>query len=93
LRTTYKNTTLEFLISKFAPAFENDTKNYLRFLVKKIGVTKDHKVKDLSLEQFEKLWRAIEKMEGPGIGIIKELPVKLKITKVKKNKKGTMMLL
>ena len=61
LRTTYKNATLEFLISKFAPAFENDTKNYLRFLVKKIGVTKDHKVKDLSLEQFEKLWRAMNK--------------------------------
>lgn len=91
LRTTYKNATIEFLISKFAPDFENDTKNYLRFLVKKIEVTKDYKIKDLSSEQFEKLWQAIEKMEGPGKGIIKEIPKKLQITKVKKNKKGTII--
>lgn len=40
---------------------------------------------------MEKLWRTIEKIEGSGVGIIKELSVKLKITKVRKNKKGTII--
>lgn len=91
LKTTYKNATLLLLIKAYAPKHENNTERYLGFLVKLVGVSKNHKVKDLSPEQFEKLWRAIEKMEGPKKGTIKELPSKLQITKVRKNKKGTII--
>jgi hypothetical protein len=91
LNTTFINSMLKTLIKAYAPKHENNTANYLKHILNKVGVTKDTKVKDLTPKQFEKLWQAIELMEGPKKGTIKELPAKLKITRVKKNKKGTIV--
>ena len=70
LKTTYKNATLESLMSDYAPKHENDTAKYLRFLIKKVGVAKDQKINELTPEQFEKLWQAIEQMKQ---GTVREL--------------------
>lgn len=79
------------MIEAYAPKHENNTSNYLKFITKKVGVKKETKVKDLNPIQFENLWKAIEQMEGQKKGKVKELPTKLQITKVKKNKKGTII--
>ncbi len=89
LRTTFENDSLEKMIYKYAPPNENDTKKYLKFLRKKTGFLDNKKIKDFAPAEFEKLWKAIEQMEGQKPGKIKELPKKKKITKVKKNDRGT----
>jgi len=52
------------MIPKFAPPDKNMTANYLKFLRQKTGVKDNAKIKNFTLAQFEKLWRAIEQMEG-----------------------------
>lgn len=91
LKTTYLNSNFEVLIEAYAPKNENNTARYLAFILKKVGIRKEIKVKALTPVQFEKLWKAIELMEGPKKGIIKKLSIKLQITQVKKNKKGTIV--
>ena len=100
LRTTYNNSDLEDLIQAYAPDEDgNDTSNYLGFLQKKTGIKDDKKVKDFTKDEFEKLWKAIEQMEGQLEGKIKECTEskkeeklkKKKITGVRKNKKGTII--
>jgi hypothetical protein len=75
----------------YAPRSDgNDTGAYIKFIRKQTGVTDDRKVKDFSDAEFEKLWRAIEKMEGGGRreGTIRAIDTKAKIIGVKKNKRG-----
>jgi hypothetical protein len=89
LKNTYGNKNLKKMISSYAPQNENNTKKYLKFLQKQTGVKTDKKIKDFSTEEFEKLWKAIEKYEGKKKGTIKELPIPKQIIGTKKNKKGT----
>jgi hypothetical protein len=97
LRTTYRNHRLEDMIKGYAPPKENKTEIYLEFLRKKTGVKDDTKVKDFTDEAFEKLWQAIEQMEGLKKGTVKECTEskkeekaeKKKITGVQRNKKKT----
>lgn len=77
------------MIKDFAPSHENDTIRYLRFLRKRTGVKNDRKIRDFTEVEFEKLWKAIELMEGKKRGKIRELSEKSAIIKVLKNKKGT----
>jgi len=91
LKNVYGNSTIPFTIKKFAPPKENNTKLYIKFVLKKVGVSQKIKVTELSDEQFQKLWKAIEKMEGGKVGTIKEISLKLKIIKVQKNRKGTIV--
>lgn len=57
---------LSEMIKIYAPKEENKTEHYLHFLQKKTGVKDARKIRDFSPVQFEKLWRAIELMEGNG---------------------------
>ena len=78
LKDTYGNSSLDGLIKGYAPDHENDTARYLRFLRSKTGVSDDKKVKDLSSSEFEKLWKAIELMEGWKEGKVAEFKGKVK---------------
>lgn len=92
LKTKYWNQSLNQLIRAYAPPKENKTAKYLRFLKKQTGVSDNRKISKFTPEQFEKLWRAIETMEGkPQAGTITELPEKKPINGVKKDKKGTII--
>ncbi len=77
LHTTHKNKTIPKLVEKFAPADDgNDVETYTKFLRDKTGIYDNKQVKDFTLEEFDKLWRAIEKIEGYKEGeIIEVFPV------------------
>ncbi len=93
LMTAHGNKSIAALMEVYAPRKENNTKKYIAFIRKKTGIKGNKKVKDFSPAEFEKLWRAIEKMEGWGKeGQISEYSPgepKGKITAIRKNKKGT----
>lgn len=90
LKNTYGNKNIDSLMEAYAPEKENKTNKYINFVRTKTGIKNNKKIKDFSDLEFEKLWRAIEKMEGWGKeGTIKKYLPKAEITAVKKNKKGT----
>jgi hypothetical protein len=91
LRTTYANADIPRLIRDYAPKHENKTELYARFLRRRTGVKDDRKVRDFTPDQFERLWKAIEDMEGKknNTGKIAPFSAKRRITAVQKNKKGT----
>lgn len=99
LRTTHWNRDLKQLVDKYAPAGDgsNMPARYLRFLRQKTGIKDNRKIRDFTPTQFEKLWRGIEKYEGSKKGKIEDVTPgrpsneKRQITKVKKNKKGTII--
>ncbi len=91
LKNVYGDFDIPALMKKYAPAHENDTKKYVKFLRKKTGVKDSRKLKDFSVNEFEKLWHAIELMEGwsKKEGQIKSYQEKAQITGVRKDEKGT----
>jgi hypothetical protein len=92
LKNEMGNLSLERMMSRFAPPHENETERYLRFLLKRIGVAdRKRKISSLSKEEFERLWQAIEKMEKWEEGQVIALPPLKSITKVLKDKKGTIV--
>ncbi len=88
LKRTYGNADLKFLITKYAPPGENNTSKYFKFLQNKTGINDNKKVKDFTSRQFEKLWKAIEQMEGWKVGKVAGYDSSSPIKAVKKNKKG-----
>jgi hypothetical protein len=88
LLNVYGSKDLSGLIKAYAPSSENDSKKYLRFLRKNTGVIDKRKIRDFNKLEFEKLWRAIEKYEGNEPGTIQVLPLKRKITGIKKDRNG-----
>jgi hypothetical protein len=73
-----------------ARPWRNHNPGNIAFIRKQTGVTGNKKIRDLSATEFEKLWRAIEKMEGWGKeGTISEYFAKGKITAVRRDKQGT----
>lgn len=91
LKNVYGGKSLSRMIRGYAPKHENKTQRYLKFLRKETGVKDETKIKDFTPEQFEKLWRAIEKYEGSKKGTVTELPAKKQIDGIRKNKKGTII--
>jgi hypothetical protein len=90
LKNMHGNKDIPALMEVYAPRRENKTKKYIAFIRKRTGIKGNKKIKDFSKDEFEKLWRAIEKMEGWGNeGKISEFVVKRKITAVRKNEHGT----
>jgi hypothetical protein len=90
LKNVHGNKDIPALMEVYAPRKENNTKKYIAFIRKQTGVKGNKKIKDFSAVEFEKLWRAIERMEGWGKeGTISEYAPKTKITAVRKDKKGT----
>lgn len=80
----HKNESINELVRIYAPAKDgNNVKVYRKFLHDKTGVLDNKKVKDFTPAEFERLWKAIEQMEGYKEGIIIEV---FKITQVHKNK-------
>jgi hypothetical protein len=92
LKNEHGNQDIPSLMEDYAPHSQNNTKAYISFIRKKTGVKGNKKVRDFSKEEFEKLWKAIEQMEGWGKkheGKITEYIPKAEITAIKKDKKGT----
>jgi hypothetical protein len=86
LQSTYGEKSIDYLVAKFAPAKDgNNVKVYTKFLHDKTGVIDDKKVKDLTPDEFDKLWHAIEKMEGNQEGTIVEV---FPVIQVHKDKTG-----
>jgi hypothetical protein len=86
LKTTYGEKSIDYLVAKFAPAKDgNNVKVYTKFLHDKTGVMDDKKVKDFTPDEFDKLWRAIEAMEGYQEGAITEV---FPVIQVHKDKNG-----
>lgn len=84
LHTTHKNASIDKLIEVYAPASDgNNVKKYTKFLRDKTGVHDDKRVRDFTATEFDKLWRAIEQMEGYKEGTIVEV---FEITQVHKDK-------
>lgn len=86
LKITYENATIDYLVQKFAPAEDgNDVVKYTKFLRDKTGVYDDKKVKNFTPDAFDKLWKAIEQIEGYKEGSIIEVPP---VIQVHKNQQG-----
>jgi len=66
LKNVHGNKDIPALMNVYAPPKENQTKKYILFIHKQTGVNGSKKIQDFSLNEFEKLWKAIEKMEGWG---------------------------
>lgn len=89
LKNVHGTKDIDLLMHAFAPPHENDTAKYISFLRKKTGVKSNKKILDFTPEEFEKLWRAIEQMEGWKEGTITPYDQKGQIQAVRKNSKGT----
>lgn len=85
LKITYKNCSIEKMMEKFAPAFENHTKRYIKFLYKVTGVKPGKKVKNFTPDEFQKLWKGIETIEASKEGAVVEV---YQISSVRVNHKG-----
>lgn len=65
LQTTYKNATIDDFVEAYAPAKDgNNVARYKKFLHEKTGVLDDRKVCDFTPDEFDKLWKAVEQIEG-----------------------------
>ena len=92
LKNVHGNQDIPSLMKAYAPPSENKTRAYIKFVRDMTGVKDNKKVRDFTAAEFEKLWRAIEQMEGWGKqheGTITPYRTKAKITAVRKDKKGT----
>ena len=86
LQTTYKNASIDDMVESYAPSKDsNNVKVYKKFLHEQTGVLDDKKICDFTQDQFDKLWRAIEQIEGYIEGVITEV---FQITQVHKDKYG-----
>lgn len=86
LQTTYKNASIDDLVEVYAPAKDgNNVKIYKKFLHDQTGVLDDKKVCDFTSDEFDKLWRAIEQIEGYKEGVITEV---FQITQVYRDRHG-----
>ncbi|MBI5447361.1 MAG: hypothetical protein HY939_01355 [Gammaproteobacteria bacterium] len=84
LQTTYKNSSIDDLVKFYAPEKDgNNIKKYKKFLHDETGVNDNKKVKDFTSIEFDKLWCAIEKIEGYKEGTITEV---FPVIQVYKNK-------
>ncbi len=86
LQTTFHEKSIPDLVKIYAPPTENDIVTYEKHLRSKTGVTDDRAVKDFTSEEFQKLWQAIELIEGYKVGKITEV---YQIIAVQENKKRT----
>lgn len=85
LITTFGSKSIDEMIKQYAPPHENNTSAYRKYLHAKTGVMDDRKIKDFTPNEFEKLWKAIEQMEGYKNGEIIEVSPVVQVRKDKKN--------
>lgn len=60
----YRNMTMADAIRTYAPAFENDTLRYMRFLANRTGLDVKTKLEDMNPDQLDRVIAAIRVMEG-----------------------------
>src|SRR3990167_8717616 len=82
---TYGDSSIHEMIYSYAPPKENPTKKYEKLLREKTGIYDDTLIKDFTDTQFDKLWKAIQQMEGYKVGDIIEIFQITEITKIDKN--------
>lgn len=70
---TYGNSSIHEMIYSYAPPSENPTKKYEKLLCEKTGVYDNTPIKKFTKNQFEKLWKAMQQMEGYKVGEIIEV--------------------
>lgn len=91
----YQERTLNQAIEAWAPQEDkNDTRRYQQEVHRWTQLDMNRKVKSLSEKELEIFVNAIERKEGSGKGKIIEFPAaqtKKKITRVRKDKKGTII--
>ncbi|HNY24982.1 MAG TPA: hypothetical protein PKJ33_00325 [Alphaproteobacteria bacterium] len=58
---SYRELGLYYAVHRYAPASENNTENYIKFIENQTGFSRDEFVKDLDIT---KLAQAIQKFEG-----------------------------
>lgn len=86
LKSTYGSKSIDDLVKRFAPAEDgNNVDVYKKFLHEKTGVIDNKKIMDFTTDEFNKLWHAIETMEGHKEGEIIEV---FPIIQVHKDKNG-----
>jgi len=86
LLNTYGESSIDDLVKDYAPASDgNDIKKYRAMLHDATGVSNDKKVKDFMPDEFDKLWHAIERMEGHQEGTVVEV---FPVIQVHKDKTG-----
>jgi hypothetical protein len=85
LKITYANSSIYEMMMVFAPPKENNTAKYIKFLREATGVKDDRPISEFNDNEFEKLWRGIEQIEGYKEGEI--VPIH-KITHVRQDKAG-----
>jgi hypothetical protein len=91
LKTVHGDQDIPALMKDYAPPSDNNnTARYIRFIRKETGVNGDKKVKNFLKSEFEKLWKAIEQMEGWGkkAGTIRSFKKKAQIIGVHLDKHG-----
>lgn len=92
LISTYGNSSIDQMIESYAPPKVNvHFPAYRKDLHDKTGVKDNKKIKDFSPEQFEALWRTVEKWEGydkEGTIITRKIVEMSKISHVHKDKNG-----
>jgi len=87
LKSTFGDKSIDQMIKSFAPLEENpNLLVYKKDLHKQTGVVDSTKIKNFTPQQFENLWKTIEKWEGWKEGIIVEV---YKVSCTRKNKKNT----
>lgn len=93
IENSYKNSSLHSMIKRYAPPKDkNKTAKYLKFILSKLGV-KDPKtmIRDLNLKQLDALVKAIEQFEGWEEGEMELEPKPLRITKIMRDEKKTIV--
>lgn len=69
--STYQGLSLNDAIARYAPASENDTENYQKFVQGRVGVGGDVKLSDFTDEQLRNMAQAIRTIEGWREGTVK----------------------
>jgi hypothetical protein len=85
LKITYGNSSIYEMMMIFAPPKENNTAKYIKFLREATEVKDERKIKEFTDDQFDKLWKGIELIEGYKEGNIVQV---YKVSRVRKDKKG-----
>ena len=84
LTSTFYDKSIDEMVQQYAPPHENNTAAYRKYLHTKTGVMDDRKIKDFTPIEFEKLWEAIEQMEGYREGKMIEISPIVQVHKDKK---------
>jgi hypothetical protein len=82
--TSYFNLSIYSAIARYAPPQDNDAENYRRLVTRLTGLDIQHKLHDLTNDEFTQVIDAIQEIEGYVVGV--EKPVRRVIGAILKDK-------